>query len=104
MPDEWKIEIVPLSEVPWQRADIAVQGLVAIAIEDGKKSADAVGSSQAGSVSYEVHGLRQGHHAWITQDHLKCQLVQEVRSGEYEWLGEYGNVPDALHALLKTFP
>ena len=105
MPSEFKVEIVPVSEVPPEippkESGIEVNGLAAHFVDDGRVSDGRMGVLKQGAVSFEVSGLPRGYKAWITQQDGKCQLALDVRGGEAEWLGEYPSVRDALQSPIE---
>jgi hypothetical protein len=105
MPSQFKVEIVPVSEVPPEipskESGIEVNGLTAHFVDDGRVSDGRMGVLKQGAVGFEVSGLPRGYKAWITQQDGKCQLTLDVCSAESEWLGEYPSVRDALQALLN---
>jgi hypothetical protein len=98
---EVRVEVVPISEVPPPRPDHAVNGLEAWFVDDGKISDGSLGRLRSIEIAFEVRGLPQGQKAWIVQSTDKCELVREVRDGEWEWLGEFPSVRDALLVLSK---
>lgn len=98
MLSESKIEVVPINEVPPPKPDHAVNGLEAWFVDDGKISD---GTLRGVDIAFEVRGLPHGQQAWIMQSKNRCQLVREVSDGEWEWMGEFLSVRDALQALSK---
>jgi hypothetical protein len=94
MPEELKIEVVPVTEVPPPKPDHTVNGLEAWFIDDGKISDESLGR-----LTFEVRGLPRGQKAWIIQAKDQYQLVREMRDGESEWKGEFPGVREALQAL-----
>lgn len=101
MPEELKFEVVPLSEVPAPKPDHAVNGLEAWFIDDAKISNGSLGKLRSIEIAFEVRGMPRGQEAWIIESTDRCQLVREVRDGDWEWLGEFPRVRDALQALSK---
>ncbi len=101
MPEEWKIEVVPIIEVPPPKPDHAVNGLEAWFVDDGKISDGSLGTLRSIESAFEVRGLPRGQKAWIIEATDRCQLVREIRDGDWEWLGEFPGVRDALQALSK---
>ena len=99
MPEELKVEVVPISEVPPPTPDHAVNGLEAWLVDDGKISNGNLETLRSIDIAFEVRGVPRGQQAWILQSKAKCQLVREVRDGDWEWMGEFRSVRDALQAL-----
>lgn len=101
MPKEIEVEVVPITEVPLAKPDYAVNGLEAWFVDDGKISDGSLGTLRSIETAFEVRGLPEGQKAWIIQSTDQCQLVRQVRDGEWEWLGEFPRAQDALQALSK---
>jgi hypothetical protein len=99
--EETKVEIVPINEVPPAKPDHVINGLEAWFVNNGKISNGSLGTLRSIEIAFEVRGLPQGQKAWIIESTDRCQLVREVRDGEWEWLGEFPGVRDALQALSK---
>ena len=89
MPEELKFEVVPLSEVPAPKPDQAVNGLEAWFIDDAKISNGSLGKLRSIEIAFEVRGMPRGQEAWIIESTDRCQLVREVRDGDWEWLGKF---------------
>jgi hypothetical protein len=99
--EEITVEVVPITDVPPPEPDHAVNGLEAWFVDDGKISDGSLGTLRSIEIAFEVRGLPQGQKAWIIQSTDKCQLVRELRDGEWEWMGEFPSARDALQALSK---
>lgn len=99
MPNQFRFEVVPVSEVPPPASSIKVNGLEAVPVEEGQVFAGSVGTLKQGAVGYEVRGFASAGKVWIIKEQGKCQLLREVHCDEAEWLGEFGSVEEALRAL-----
>jgi hypothetical protein len=99
--EELKIEVVPVTQVPPAKPDHAVNGLEAWFVNDGKIAVGSLGMLRSIEQAFEVRGMPKGQKAWIIEAADRCQLVREAHDGDWEWLGEFPAVRDALQALSK---
>jgi len=101
MPDQYKIQTVPISEVPHLESVTVANGLEALLLNHERASGGLVDVPDRNGVCFEVNGLATEHKAWIRLENEQCHLVFEGNRGESEWLGKYRSVLDALQALSK---
>jgi hypothetical protein len=103
MPNQSRIAVVPLSEVPSPVSSIKVGSLEAVLIDDRRTVRRSPSPLNRGAISYQVLGLPRGQEAWIVKEEDAHQVIRQMH-GESEWLGKYATTEEALRALAKKLP